>query len=68
MMNWKGFERKLLLPNPGTIPTVVWKGRGSPPKKHVRIDGVPVEIRTENLPDTSVIVRPTRSVSTLKEK
>jgi hypothetical protein len=54
MMNCKGFERKLLLPNAGTIPTVVWKGLKSPPKEPIKMDDVPVEIRTENLPDTSL--------------
>jgi hypothetical protein len=47
--NWKGFGRKQLWPNRGTISSTALRGWGKPRKLPVSIAGVPFEIRTEHL-------------------
>jgi hypothetical protein len=53
MMMWKGFGRKRLWYNPGTITAFSWWDRRKTRKSPVRIVGVLAEIRTENLSNTN---------------
>jgi hypothetical protein len=49
MKNLKGFGRKRQWHNRPTIPVFFWRGYGKPPKSSVRIFGVFVGIRTEEV-------------------
>jgi hypothetical protein len=53
-MTWKGYGRKRPWSNRGTIPESTWRDWGIPRRVRTRKAGVPAEIRTEHLPDTSV--------------
>jgi hypothetical protein len=54
--SWVGkrFERKWSWPNPCNIPEFAWRNWRKPRKKSVMTDGIPTEIRDENLPNASL--------------
>jgi hypothetical protein len=54
MVNFKGFGKKRSWFTPDTIPAFPCLDWGKSRKTSVRIAGIPVEIRTEHLPNTSL--------------
>jgi hypothetical protein len=53
-MNKKGFERKWFKPNRGIVPEFSWRDRGKPRNISSRKSVVGDEIRTVQLPSTSL--------------
>lgn len=51
---WKLFGRKRQLSDRGTILGIAWRDWGESWKPSLIISGVPIEIRTEHLPNTSL--------------